>query len=193
MQIRGHDDQSRPHIVLHRRLLQLRQEQQTQEESAGDIRRHMQLVLLRHLPPLRHQSRVLEQHIQPVQIPLGLGREPPHGFIAREIERPHFHGVFPAPLDGGNDVAFGHLAFFRVADREDDLARAEADEVTGGFEAETRVAARNDDGLAGEIVLRDRWGDEELGVEEAEDVGQGHGCCYWIPYLLCIDCAILFR
>ena len=152
-------------IKLRPRLPQLRQQQQRMQNRTDNIRRNTRLIILHHGKIKRHDPRILNQDIEPLQ-PLRTFRKALDGLIVREIELPDFDDARSSRrlLNG----FLGRLALFEVADGEDDFGGVEADKVAGGFETEAGVAAGDDDGLVGVFFCGVGGYGEELGAHECD-------------------------
>ena len=171
MNLTSHDRERRSDIELGRRLPQLRQDQERQQKRRNHIRRDRRLVLFHHRPFRVHHARILHHGIQSLQT-LRAGRECLDGIVAREIEVPDFEDfLFLGSCFRGFDVGFGGFAFGEGSARDDHFAGAQADKMSGCFEAKAAVCACDDDGAAGLGFRGIRGGDEELGIDEVEEGG----------------------
>lgn len=133
------------------------------QNRTDNVCRNTRLIILHHGKLKRHDPRILNQDIKPLQ-PLRTFGKVLDGLIVREIELPHFDNARSSRrlLNG----FLGPLALFEVADGEDDFGGVEADKVAGGFETEAGVAAGDDDGLVGVFFSGVGGYGEELGAHE---------------------------
>ena len=167
----GHHRQPRRDPVLLRTLPHLRQQQHRQQERAVHIDLHRRLDAI-DLGPARHRDpRIFTDRIDAVQLRRRLRRERADGVVVAEVEVPDLRhaGAPRGPLDGLlRGVAFGERAA-----GEDYFGGVEPDEVAGGFDAEPRVGAGDDEGLAGAVF----WDDWEVEVEVFDEPlpRKGHG------------------
>ena len=133
------------------------------QDRADNVRSNTRLIILHHREIERHNPRILNKNVKPLQ-PLRTPRKVFDGLIRREIELPHLDDARPSCrfFDG----FFRGLAFFEIADREDDFGGVETYKVARCFETEAGVAACDDDGLAGVLLGGVGGVEEELGAQE---------------------------
>lgn len=109
----AHDDKVRARVEALRRLLELRQDQQREQERADDVGRDDRLVLFRHAELPRADAGVLHYRIDPLQ-PVTALRERFHRLVRAQVQRPGFDDVGPA-FGRLLDRFFGCFGFLRVA------------------------------------------------------------------------------
>ena len=133
------------------------------QNRTDNIRRNTRLIILHHREIKRHDPRIFNQNVKPLQ-PLRALCKFLDRLIRREIKLPHLDDARPS--GGLFDGFFRGLAFFEIADREDDFGGVKTHKVARGFETEAGVAACDDDGLAGVFFGGVGGVEEELGAEE---------------------------
>ena len=178
----AHDHEVRRDVEFRGGLPQFWEEHERQQEGADDIGGNGAFVVLGDAVRARRDSGILHDCIQSVQAFRPL-HELLHGFVARQVQLPHFDHT--SPLGALLNGLLGRLALFEASHREDDFGGGETGEVTGGLEAETNIGTGHNDGLAGEGGLGIGEASQKLVVEEFEEEAHVGGSVWYCFTALC--------
>ena len=172
------DGEVRAGVEFVRRLLELGQQREGEQEGGGDVDGDGGFLALGELPLPARDAGVEQSHVQARELLGSAGREVQHALVRGHVELPDLQHALLARA--GFDVSFCFFAFGEGADGEDHGGGAEAGEVAGCFFPEADVGASHDYGFARVVVGWGGEGGEELGVDEAHGDGLLGGFGWWL-------------